>query len=161
MKNFRIFILFAVFTILTAANVFAQSPTFSVKVSERTSSGFDVNSGDSLGTSIILLDKSYPLFITSSGSKYVKLTGKKGQYPLWVCEATNDEFLGLPVYRTTNGSRAILQTSKNSGNPYPVWLGNDTGYTHEDHDVRQSNSGNYYYLSIVNGRVKKTNLQAN
>ena len=50
------------------------------------------------------------------------------------------------VFATTSGSEYIICNSPKTGNDYPVWVGEDTGMTHEEYPVRLSKKGKYFIL---------------
>lgn len=84
-----------------------QAQTFT----EKTSSGaFNTESGTLTQDNITVEGKTFDVYVTSKGSKYVKAISAKGsQYPVWIGEPTGKSFEGHPVYQFKSGTYAYFK----------------------------------------------------
>lgn len=115
-------LMLVMFALVTVTMVNAQS--FKKKTSK--GGGFDVNAPSivSMQESIMIDGQSYELFKTDKGSAFIKcLSPKTGNfYPVWIGKETDHVFEGRKVYQMKSGTYCVYQISKNSGNPYAVYL---------------------------------------
>ena len=108
---------------ITAIIVFAvgaKAQEFEVKKS----SGFkfDVDAGATTGENIIVDGKTFEMFETTSGSRYVKAVSKTGNlYPVWIGTDTGKFFESRKVYKSKSGSYCVFKLTK-SGYPHATWL---------------------------------------
>ena len=99
-------VLFATLFLAFAVTLSAQ--TFTPKVSK--GGGFNVESGQATAESFTCEGKSFPVWVTATGSKFVKATSAKGtSYPVWLGEVTEHSFEGSPVYRFKSGTFAYYK----------------------------------------------------
>jgi hypothetical protein len=78
------------------------------------SSGFNVESGSKLQSPLVLDGETFDVFETVKGSKYVKLTSKKGNiYPYWIGEPNGDTFQNKEVRASKSGNLFTLRVNKN------------------------------------------------
>lgn len=72
---------------------------------KKQSNGFDVESGTDTQSYIVVEGKEYLLFVTESGSIYVKQESTKGKvYAFWIApEQTGETFNGHDVYKSNSG----------------------------------------------------------
>ena len=113
----------AIFTIMLAmASVAINAQTFTAKTSN--AGAFNTEASLYTDEDIIIEGQHYELWMTESGSKYVKLTSLRtgNEYPLWIGDPTEYTFEGRTVYQSRNGSYCVYVISANSGNPYAKWL---------------------------------------
>jgi hypothetical protein len=90
--------------------------------SEKSSNGFNVESGTATSEKFTVEGKSFDVFVTSNGSKYIKAIATSGNpYPVWVHSATSGNFKGNTVYKSKKGSYCYYTLGKN-GFPTPRWL---------------------------------------
>lgn len=115
---------FLVLFILFITVSLGAQPDFTIKSSN--SGGFDVESGTTTSETFQVEGKTFDVFTTKSGSKYVKGISKSGkQYPIWIGEETehtfNYEGKEYPVRVFKSGSYCFFLLSS-KGYPYPRWL---------------------------------------
>ena len=83
---------------------------------------YDVSQGIQTDQVLTVEDKTFEIYKTDSGIKFIKAETKSGRaYPVWIGEKTNDTFEGNAVYRTRNNNYCIFELSK-AGYPRPVFL---------------------------------------
>ena len=107
--------------IIAGCYVQAQEPQFELQ--KKTSVAFDADSGEETGEFITVINKSFPLLKTKSGSTYVKgISSKTGKpYAIWIGKKTTWKYDGFEVYRFESGKYCIYKLSKH-GFPYAVYL---------------------------------------
>lgn len=115
MKN-----LFLIAALSAVTVTFGQ--TFEAKTFSN-SGGFDTSAGVSLGDSLTLQNRSFELFQTASGSKYLKAVSSRtgDEYAVWVGNQTEFSFEGSTVYESRSGAFCIYLIGK-SGFPYAKYL---------------------------------------
>lgn len=100
-----------------------QAQTFTEKSS---GGGFNVESGTLTQDNITVDGKTFDIYTTSKGSKFVKAISAKGnEYPVWIGEPTGKSFEGNDVYQFKSGSYAYFKLSK-TGYPYAKYLNADS-----------------------------------
>lgn len=66
--------------------------------------------------------KAFPVWVTETGSKFVKATSSKGTtYPVWIGERTEHSFEGFQVYKFKSGTYAYYKLTA-TGFPCPRYL---------------------------------------
>lgn len=84
--------------------------------------GFDVNSGSQTELKFEVEGKSFDVFTTAAGSKYVKGISTTGsEYAIWIGEESNLKYDGKQARVFKSGSYAIF-TLNSRGYPSPKWL---------------------------------------
>lgn len=89
-----------------------------------TAGGFNVESGERSQTeaNITIDGKTFEVFESRSGSKYVKSVSKKGKpYPVWIGEASDVPYQGKKTRIYKSGTYGLLYLNKN-GYPSVKWL---------------------------------------
>lgn len=113
-----------VFAIVMVVSMFNSSSCYAQEFEVVKSRGFDVENGEKLNETITVDGKTFDLFATSKGSKYMKLKSPRtgNWYAVWVGSKTGKQFEGRDVYKSKRGKYCVFIISKNTGNPYPKWL---------------------------------------
>lgn len=123
MKQFILIlsVLFLGLIIPSTQNTFAQTLQF--EEIKSSGGGFDVNSGELTNETVTVDGKSYQLYKTKAGARYIKCNSPKtgNDYPVWVGTKTSHTYDGRTVYKSKKGSYSILKISS-TGNPYNKWL---------------------------------------
>lgn len=111
--------------IFTFALIFAAITTNAQTFTALTAStGFNVETGEPTGERFNVDGKTFDIYETGKGSKYIKCQSAKtgSSYPVWIGKETEFEHDGRKVYQSKKGSYCIYKLSDKTGNPYPVWL---------------------------------------
>lgn len=109
---------------LVAVALTAQAQDSKYTAAKRTGGGDFGISTATVSGDIQIEGKSFDIYTTNSGSRFIKLKSPKtgGVYAVWLGEQTGDVHDGQPVMITKSGKPFILKVSASTGNPYPVWL---------------------------------------
>ena len=96
-----------------------QAQTFTEKSS---GGGFNVESGTPIPDNITVEGKTFNMFVTKTGSKYVKAISVKGnEYAVWIGEPTGKTHEGHAVYQFKSGTYAYYKLTA-SGYPSARYL---------------------------------------
>jgi hypothetical protein len=111
------------FTLATAVATMSFGQTFQAKTIGGGGGGFDVSTGTQTSDSLSVDGESFSIFVTESGSKYIKAVSSRTgeEYAVWVGEETEGEFQGRSVYESRSGAFCVYQLGS-SGYPYSRWL---------------------------------------
>ena len=109
---------------MVAVALTAQAQDSKYTAAKRTGGGDFGISTATVSGDIQIDGKSFDIYTTKSGSRFLKLTSPKtgNVYAVWLGEQTGDLHDGQPVMITKSGKPFILKVSASTGNPYPVWL---------------------------------------
>ena len=83
---------------------------------------FDVEKSTKTSETLTVENKTFDIYVTDKGAKFVKAISKAGKpYPVWIGADTGDKFEGRKVYVYKSNQHCYYKLTK-SGFPYPVYL---------------------------------------